>query len=365
LGKMQYWDAGMDSFGNVYKGADGKYYSFVGSGMPGMTNDEQWVNGLLWTDDPLSGKWQRYEGDTHPTFVYSENPYVFEYVNSKGQKVYFTVYDDLVNQRSIGFGWSYDGYDWKYNSIDLSGYANWSGDTDLMNTIRTPCCLLYDKAADNYVIIFTAFGAGGDRGWYASIGRVAVKIEEITPENQPSVQNLAFPGDMRDWQTVTGGSFVQYGREFSLEGRKSVNGSANQAIVSYAKEMYNDVTVEGTLYFVEPSWNHAASAGVYARADKDGAGGYRAYLTASNNAAQNKVQLYAGDTMIKETVVNKKPGIHRTLKIEADGNFIKVYYEGTEVISVTDSTYASGYCGLIANASHWHFTRVEINKINK
>ena len=366
VGDMQSWDYGMDSFGNVYQGTDGRYYSFVGSGVPDMKNDEQWVNALLWSDDPLSGIWHRYENDTHPTFVYSENPYVFEYFNSQGQKVYFTVFDDLVNQKSIGFGWSYNGFDWKYDSIDLSGHADWSRDIDLISTIRTPCCLLYDGETDTYVIIFTAFGdvpAGRNpHNIYASIGRVAVKIEEIAPEKQPPSKYVMFPGDMGDWESESGYNFVQYGREFSLDGRKAVNGGTDSATVVYKGQTYGDGIISADLYYAEPNWTHMAQAGVFARAEADGTGGYRAYLSASNTESDNLVLLYKGTELVQTASAGKKPGIHRTLTLETSGNIIKVYYEGDLIIEYADeaNTYASGYSGIEALWSHWHYARVEI-----
>ena len=354
-GEVPYWDNNsLDSFGNIYTAEDGKFYSFVGVGDFRNLDDIQWVNGLAWADN-IDGPWTRVETDGHPTFVYSENPFVNIY-EINGRKVYFCVFDDLSNQHSLGYGYSFDGIHWTGKTLDLTGHTHWAGNNDFVTSVRTPCCLIREDDG-TYTIIFTAFGPA-PTPWtlFAPIGRVNVSITEV---EKPAEKNVVFPGEMNNWKTIHGDCAVQYGREYSL-GFKN-NGCENV----YTPETYNDVTVEATLRYVEQIWDFAtAKAGVYARKTRmEGnpeEGGYSAYLT-----AKSSVQLYAGNKLLGEAWAGKRPGIFRKLKLSVKGNRIKVYYDGSDVpcIDVTDDTYTSGgYVGLNACSSHWHYEKVVITK---
>jgi len=351
-GDVPYWDNNsLDSFGNIFTAEDGRYYSFVGVGDFRNLDDIQWVNGLAWADK-IDGPWTRVETDGHPTFVYSENPFVNIY-EINGKKVYFCVYDDLSNQHSLGYGYSFDGIHWKGKTLDLTRHVHWAANNDFVSSVRTPCCLIKEDDG-TYTIIFTAFGpAPTPSGLFAPIGRVNVTIKEVVT---PSDENMVFPGDMKNWKTVNGDNSVQYGREYSL-GFKD-NGSN----CVYSAATYTDVTVEATLRYVDQIWDHAtARAGIYVRkVDNKEESGYRAYLTAKSTA-----QLYAGNKLISEVWVGKRPGIFRKLKVSVNGTNIKVYYDGSDVpcIDVNDDTYCGeGYVGLETYRSHWHYERVEIIK---
>ena len=354
LGEVPYWDYGFSSFGNIYTAEDGKFYAFVGVGDFRNLDDIQWLNGLAWADN-IDGPWTRVATDGHPTFVYSENPFVNIY-EINGRKVYFCVYDDLSNQHSLGYGYSFDGVHWTGKTLDLTGHTHWAGNNSFVDSVRTPCCLIREDDG-TYTIIFTAFGpAPTPWGLFAPIGRVNVTLSEV---EKPANENIVFPGDMNNWKTVSGDCAVQYGREYSL-GLKD-----NGANCVYSVETYGDVAVEAVLRYVEQTWDFAtAKAGVYARKtsmdSSSDESGYCAYLT-----AKSTVQLYAGDKLLREVWVGKRPGIFRKLKLSVKGNSIKVYYDEYEApcIEVTDDTYTDkGYAGLDTYRSHWHYEKVVLTK---
>ena len=351
-GDVPYWDNNsLDSFGNIYTAEDGKYYSFVGVGDFRNLEDIQWVNGLAWADN-IDGPWTRVDTDGHPTFVYSENPFVNIY-EINGKKVYFCVYDDLSNQHSLGYGYSFDGVHWTGKTLDLTGHTYWVSNDSFVASVRTPCCLIKEDDG-TYTILFTAFGpAPTPSCLYARIGRVNVTIAET---EKPSDENVVFPGNMQNWKATGDGCAVQYGREYSL-GFKDNGGDS-----VYVAATYTDVTVEATLRYVEQTWDYAsAKAGVAVRmADNQKESGYHAYLT-----AKSTVQLYAGDKLLRETWVGKRPGIFRKLRLSVKGNDIKVYYDGLTVpcIEVNDDTFpGEGHVGLATYQSHWHYEKVEILK---
>lgn len=355
MGGVPYWDNdSLASFGNVFTAEDGKYCSFVGVGDFRNPDDIQWVNGLAWADN-LNGPWTRVETDGHPTFVYSENPFV-DIHEINGQKVYFCVYDDLSNQHSIGYGYSFDGVNWTGKTLDLTGHVDWADNYGFVYSIRTPCCLIREDDG-TYTVIFTAYAPPDDvrpKGFYA-IARVNVRIDQT---HKPSDTNVVFPGDMNNWKTICGDCDVQYGREYSLAGNDTYCESVSTAAT------YADVTVEATLRCVEQIWDFAtAKAGVYVRkTDMDGnlgESGYHACLT-----AKGTVQLYAGNNLLAEVNVEKRPGIFRRLTLSVKGDNIKVYYDGAEepCIDINDATYAEGYAGLVAYRSHWHYERVKITE---
>jgi len=357
-GQLQYWDNGTTaSFGNVYK-VGNLYYSFVGAST-WPASDTQWVNGLAWANK-IEGPWYRVNTDGHPTFVYSENPFVYSYKNSKGETVYFCVYDDLSNQHSIGYGYSMDGVHWTGKTLDLTGYMDWALNNDFLNSARTPCCLI-QEADGSYTIIMTAFTPDPSSmqisKFYAPIVRLNVRIEEA---EHPSNSHVVFPGNMRDWQSE-GKVTVQYGREYSLGGIDD-NDKETNAESRYTLNTYTDITVKAMLRYVDQSWNYnTARAGVYVRSDEKG-GGYYAYVTAGNaNSANCKVQLYAGKNLLKETTLNKRPAIFGNLTIDVKGNAIKVYYDDVLCLEATDNTYPNaGFVGIDVYQSHWHYGRIEI-----
>ena len=347
-GEVPYWGYGFDSFGNIYTAEDGQYYSFIGFGDFRNLDDIQWVNGLARADN-IDGPWTRVETDGHPTFVYSENPFVNIY-EINGRKVYFCVYDDLSNQHSLGYGYSLDGVHWTGKTLDLTGYTHWASNESFVASVRTPCGLIKEEDG-TYTILFTAFGPAPrpPANLFAPIGRVNVTIEEV---KKPSDEHLVFPGDLKNWKVIEGDGDVQYGREYSL-GFK--DGGAESV---YVAETYTDVTVEAVLRYVEQTWDFAtAKAGVYARKSGDQEeNGYRAYLT-----AKSTVQLYAGDKLLRETWVGKRPGIFRKLKLSVKGNNIQVFYDGVLCLDVNDDTYpGEGSVGIETYRSHWHYERVEI-----
>ncbi|MCL2622628.1 MAG: hypothetical protein FWD31_03085 [Planctomycetaceae bacterium] len=352
-GEIPYWDNNhLASFGNVYTAEDGKYYSFIGVGDFRNRDDIQWVNGLAWADN-IDGPWTRVDTDGHhPTFVYSENPFVNIY-EINGRKVYFCVYDDLSSQHSLGYGYSLDGVHWTGKTLDLTGHTYWASNDSFVASVRTPCGLIKEDDG-TYTIIFTALSpAPTFHRLYAQIGRVNVTIEEV---EKPPVDHVVFPGDMNHWKVVHGDCAVQYGREYSL-GFKD-----NGCDSVYVAETYSDVTVEAVLRYVDETWDLAsARAGVYARkTDLQEENGYHAYLT-----AKSTVQLYAGDKLLRETWIGKRPGIFRKLKLSVNGNNIKVYYDGMNVpcIDINDDTYpGEGSVGLKTYRSHWHYEKVEIIK---
>ena len=353
--QTQQWDdANVASFGNIYIAEDGKYYSFLSGGYPTTARDPQWVN-TLGCADSIDGPWTRvYDPDAHPTFMYSENPFVNIY-EINGKKVYFCVYDDLSSQHSLGYGYSLDGIHWTGNTLDLTGYTDWAMNEFWVESIRTPCCLIREDDG-TYTIIFTACGKDG----YFSIARINVAITEV---KKPSGEHVVFPGDIQNWKALNGNFEVQYGREYScFDGGNSV----------FTAATYTDVTVEASLRCVNQerifdptaNWDPMAKAGVYVRKtsveDKPGEGksGYYAYLTANET-----VQLYAGDQLLSEVTVGKRPAIFRKLKMSVKGNRIRVYYGGDTkpCIDVKDNTYkGKGYVGIDVYQSHWHYERIEI-----
>jgi hypothetical protein len=272
---------------------------------------------------------------------------VYKY-NINGKDIYFCVYDDLSNQHSIGYGYSIDGVNWTGKTLDLTGYVSWAHNNDFTSSLRTPCSLIQESDG-TFTIIFTAFGPGpGNYNMYAQVGRLNVRIEEI---EKLSNKNAVFPGDMRDWKSSGGTAGVQYGREYSLDGRTAPSNSV------YTAETYSDATIEASLRYVDQIWNYTtAKAGVYTRADANGEGGYRAYLT-----SDNKVQLYAGNILLAEKDTDLRPAIFRKLTLSVMGNNIKVYYEGMLYINITNDDYTdAGYVGLYAAQSHWHYERVGV-----
>ena len=358
LGEKQDWDNGwIDSFGNIYIAEDGKFYTFVGVGALEDPNDPQWVNGLAWADD-IDGPWTRVRTDGHPTFVYSENPFVYIY-EINGRKVHFCVYDDLSNQHSLGYGYSFDGIHWVGKTMDMTGCADWAFNQNFTQSMRTPCGLIREDDG-TYTIIFTAFAPNPEApeyswGSYAKIGRVNVRIDEI---RCPSNKQVVFSGDMNNWKAVSGTFTVQYGREYSQSDMTADGYSV------YTAATYTDVTVEASLRNVTPTqvWDTDAKAGIHVRKskidDKPADSGYRVYLTANET-----VQLYAGSKLLSEVNVGKQPGIFRKVKLSIKGNRIQVYYDGaTEpCINVTDNTYkGKGYVGINVHQSHWHFDRIKV-----
>jgi hypothetical protein len=333
----------------------------VGVGVPDGTNDPQWVNGLACADK-IEGPWQRVNTGGHPTFVYSENPFVSIYKNSKGETVYFCVYDDLSNQHSIGYGYSADGVHWTGKTLDLTGYMDWAGNDNFVNSARTPCCLI-EESDGSYTIILTAFGPDPSskqiNKLYASIARLKVNLEEV---KKSSGGETVFPGDMKNWR-AEGKNLVQYGREYSLGGR-DINNRETDASSVYTANTYKNITVSAALRYVDQVWNYnKAKAGVSARNDQNG-GGYFAYITAGDAGSKNiKVQLYAGENLIREVTVDKRPAIFRNLSLSVAGNQIKVYYDGILCIEETDGTYSNaGFIGIDVYKSHWHYEKIEISE---
>ena len=345
--KTQQWDnVPICSFGNIYIAEDGKYYSFLCGNYLQRPNDSQWVNTLGCADN-IDGPWTRvYDPDADPTFVYSENPFVNIY-DINGKKVYFCVYDDLSNQHSLGYGYSFDGIKWTGKTLDLTGYTDWAENYWLVSSTRTPCCLIREDDG-TYTIIFTACGKNG----YFNIARINVAITEV---KKPSDEHVVFPGDMKNWTVVNGDFEVQYGREYS-----SFDGGNSD----YTAASYTDATVEASLRCVNAdpnniTWNTTAKAGIYARkSTEDKKSGYYAYLTANET-----VQLYAGDQLLAEVKTGKRPAIFRKLKLSVKGDRIRVYYDGDTQPCIdvkNDACKGKGYAGIDVFQSHWHYDRIEI-----
>ena len=362
LGYNQKWDNYYtSSFGNIFTGEDGKFYVFVQGGDSSIApggNDPQFIRRVARADH-VDGPWSSMNADGNPSFVYCENPFASIY-EINGKKVYLCVYDDLSNQHSLGYGYSLDGVNWVGKTLDMTGYADWAFNQNFTQSMRTPCGLIQEDDG-TFTIIYTAFAPRPDAplycfGSYAKIGRVNVRIKEVP---KPSDKNVVFPGNMDNWQPLSGKWDVQYG-EYS---HSDENGSGNSV---YKAETYSGVTVEASLRYVDPTqqWNPAAKAGVYVRKanveDKPGEykSGYYAYLT-----SKETVQLYAGSQLLSEVNVGKRPAIFRKLKLSVKGNRIRVFYEGetNPCIDVTDDTYkGEGYAGIDVYQSHWHYERIEI-----
>ena len=335
------------SFSNIFIAQDGKYYSFYACGVE--EDDWRYAVGLL-NADSIDGPWTRTNPGNNAIFVYAENPYVYIYDNSRGEKVYFCVYDDLSDQHSIGYGYSTDGIHWTGKTLDLTGCVDWAQNDWFVASVRTPCSLIKEDDG-TYTVIFTAYGKDD----YYNIGRVNVNIDEVP---KPSDEHVVFPGDMKNWHVVRG-NFRVHGREYCQNEEKHVDSNS-----VYTDAVYVDVTVEATLRYVNPvpGYDEAAKAGVHVRkADIDGSpfdSGYHAYLT-----TKETVQLYAGDKLLAEANVCRRPAIFRKLKLCIKGNNIKVYYNGAAepCINMNDDTYTGeGYVGLDVFKSHWHYEKVEI-----
>ena len=358
-GEKQYWCMRdhVASFSNIYTADDGRYYAFFGADDPTNPIDPQWVNGLITAEQgSVDGPWTRVDTGGHPTLVYSENPFVNVYDNPEGGKVYFCVYDDLSNSYSIGYGWSSDGIHWTGKTLDLTGSVDWAANDNFVWTVRTPCSLIREDDG-TYTIIFTARHIKDD---YACVARVNVTIDKV---EKPSDEHVVFPGDMTNWKPLDGDFEVQYGREYSQRARDRDDYSS-----VYTAAAYKDVAVEASLRWVEQArpFDHVR-AGVHIRKKTiDGnpaQSGYRAYLT-----ADDRVQLYAGERLLGEVDVGKRPCIFRKLKLTAQGCNIKVYYEGAPepCIEVRDDSYPdAGYAGLVISRAHWHYDRVEITDLGR
>ena len=349
-------NGGIASFSNIYAGKDGKNYSLAGTGFDSGDKDDSWLISLVCADKP-EGPWSWADTGDNPVFLYAENPFVNIY-EINGERVYFCVYDDLSNQHSLGYGYSFDGVHWTGKTLDLTGYADWAFSLNYTQSVRTPCGLIREDDG-TYTIIFTAFAPNKDApeyswGSYAQVGRVNVRIDET---ERPPDKNIIFPGDMKNWAAINGNFRVKHG--LYCQNEEKYRGSRDYKSVFTAGK-YIDAEIEAALRYVDSSqeWDENAKAGVFARADSNGEGGYRAYLT-----SREKIQLYAGDKLLAEANAGKRPAIFRELKLSVNGDNIKVYYGGAAppCIDLHDVTYTeAGYAGIGVYMSHWHYEKIKI-----
>ena len=353
-GKRHYWDDGVvHGFGNVFIAADGKYHASYSMYASGAYESVNWVAGLMRANN-LSGPWERVQTRNRPVFTYAENPLVYSDVNSRGEKLYFCVYDDLSDLHSIGFGYSEDGVNWTTQQVDLSGYVEWAPQDGLMDTIRTPCSLIKEDDG-TYTVIFTARDLR--LNWYYSVGKITAKIDEIASEPEG---NVIFPDGVQLWN-VTNGKFYDEYEEYS--GNDDKNGSANSI---YTGQTYEDVTVDAILRCVDREsdyrsaiTNRNSKAGIYLRKpDIDSTGGYYVYLYAGG-----RIEVYAGDKLLAQHDTEKNAFMFRKLRAEIAGDRIKIYFDEDKApcIDISDDTYGeAGYIGAEAVKSHWHYRKISI-----
>ena len=181
LGSKKWWDRYPESFSNIFKAANGRFYAFVGNNFIGngriakAGGDWNWNVGLATAED-IDGPWYRDSSKTDPDFDFAENPIVIKEGNT-----YFAVFDDLHYTRSIGYAYSVDGVHWKRKNLNLSKYVKWSANEQqiskddpggLVRSLRTPCSLI--REGNNYVVIFTAYN---ENSAYEEVGKIIVSLE--------------------------------------------------------------------------------------------------------------------------------------------------------------------------------------------
>lgn len=168
------------SFSNIFKAKNGQYYAFIGNEFIGngkiasAGGDWNWVCGLV-TATNIDGPWYQDDSKTDPDFNFAENPIVI-----KDGDTYFTVFDDLLYQKSIGYAYSTDGIHWTQKSLDLTDYVNWCANPKriskennggLVWCLRTPCCII--KEGNNFVILFTGYSTNNA---YFEVGKIVVSL---------------------------------------------------------------------------------------------------------------------------------------------------------------------------------------------
>ena len=161
---------------------------------------------------------------------------------------------------------------------------------------------------------------------------------------------------MDGWKVIKGDFTVESG-EYSQRAKE------DDCRAAYIKRTYSNVTIETVLRCVDKT--PLVSAGVFFRRETEdetaGQSGYRVLLTSRNKGtSQTKIELYAGSELIAQSDVGEQPFIFKKLKIEANGDNIKVYFGNNAgpCIDINDGRYTNGYIGLEANKSHWHFRQV-------
>ncbi len=349
-----HWHSGwFASFGNIFKAKDERWYAFFCIGKE-VNGDENWYAGLACAES-IDGKWVPNINTNAPTFLYSENPFVYKY-----DDVYFCVYDDLSCQKSIGLGYSYDGMHWERQLVDLTHYVDWCDDDWYVNTVRTPMSLIKEDDG-TYTVFFTA--AQKTNGYF-SIGSLSLSIERVLTEDKSNFEvNLK---DEESFTPLTGGWHIEY-NEYSQNNKEDF---FNMTLLN--KPPQKDLEIEASLRCVDvrkmpenekffhreqPLFN--TRGGIFiGKVDKHKDFDENAlyiYLTADKH-----IVVFKGKHLLELCKVETPPFIFKNLKVSVVDKTINVYYqnESKPRIQFVDESYNGGYLGLVVDGSHWHYESV-------
>ena len=354
------WQSGyINSFGNVFTGADGKRYTFV-SDFIRVNNQVNWPTGLVVSENGVNGPF-KYDGMEEPAFNYCENPYVTQY-----DGMYFATYDDLSFFHSIGIGYSQDGIHWKRVIIDLEtdNLVPWASQINLVGSIRTPMGSL--KNADgNYTVFFTAHHKAQN---YFCIGKIRLKID-IRDLTDTEKEKETYKLNLQDKDMWTSGEDADWFSEYEGmsidDNRKAVNvriKSDQKVDGNFDMEVFVRDVGSGWDDSIKPVVKGDARAGiVFGKQDnlttviEDGA----YYLFVDSN---KKATLYKGGAdqtmeLLKEVSIPKTIYMFRSLRAVVEGTTLTVYFDGSAapLFVYEGLEYTNGYVGLAAGKEHMHF----------
>ena len=349
------WYSGfIHSFGNVFKGTDGNYYSFFSDYIT-ENNYVNWPTGLLYSKNGVDGPWKYLETKT-PVFNYCENPMVSFY-----DGMYYATYDELAQIHSIGVGYSEDGVNWRRTIVDLEGYVPWAAQKDLLQTVRTPMGLIKD-ADGLFTVFFTAYNAQTE---YFEIGKLRLKID-ITELTQKEKDREKYKLNLTDdnlWTGINGKWLNEY------DGLSIFDTSETSYIRTYNQQIYTDFEAEVTLRAVGITLENRTFSKAEARAglvfgkknptttlEPDD---YHVYVDANR-----KLVLAQGEKILMEENIQQSILTFRTLKVIVKNSKLSVFFAGSNqpVLEYKLTNYSGGHVALFAGKEHIHFESMYLKK---
>lgn len=202
---------------------------------------------------------------------------------------------------------------------------------------------------------------GSLRRWLAALLASALAAVMLTASPPESVAAApvgngfsdTFDGGSASWTPFAGSWAVESG-EFS---QGSTTGGANHAAL--VGKRFDDATYELDLKAISAasgSW-----AGIQFKKMRPEDGPFDSGLTVYVRP-DGTVELYRINTVIATASTGLSFASMRHLRVVNSGDNVKVYVnnETSPRLDVNDSTFASGYMGLVAFSSHWHFDNVAI-----
>lgn len=144
-----------------------------------------------------------------------------------------------------------------------------------------------------------------------------------------------------------------------IGGKKGISVNQNKAQQIYSRQAA-DLVYEGVI-----SFRSAAVAGLAFRSSSDGEKGYEASLAKEGNQVHVTLTKANGTVIASSGRTYPSPaGAKHAVEVQAKGNRIQIFVDGytPAAIDVKDSSYATGYAGLVVNHGTAYFQNTYVTE---